>query len=86
MRQGDEDAANNKLQNKDISGGIMFHKQHCHVLSPLAKISRTNEGAFKAVVTALHLMKAFFIHRCQIAVGEAVNDNYSIFRRCRSCN
>lgn len=57
----------------------MFHKQHCHVLSPLPKISRTNEAAFKAVVTALHLMKAFFIDCCHIAVGEAGNDHYSTF-------
>lgn len=73
-RLKDEKAVNNKLQNKDVSDRIMFHKQHCHVILELSKIFWTNEGTFKAPVTVLHLMKAYFIHRCQIIAEETAND------------
>lgn len=72
IRLKDEKAVNNKLQNKDVSERIMFHKQHCHVILELSKIFWTNEGTFKAPVTVHHLMKAYFIHRC--LAEETVND------------
>lgn len=72
-RLKDEKAVNSKLQNKDVSDRIMFHKQHCHVILELSKIFWTNEGTFKAPVTVLHLMKAYFIHCCQIIAEETAN-------------
>lgn len=77
-RLKDEKAVNNKLQNKDVSDRIMFHKQHCHVILELSKIFWTNEGTFKAPVTVLHLMKAYFIHRCQIIAEETANDKKNL--------
>lgn len=74
IRLKDEKAVNNKLQNKDVSDRIMFHKQHCHVILELSKIFWTNEGTFKASVTVLHLIKAYFIHCCQIIAEETAND------------
>lgn len=64
---------NNKVQNKDVSDRIMFHKQHRHVIFTISKIFWTNDWTVKALVT---MFQANFIHCSLIVVAEAsqVND------------